>query len=87
MKAILTGIILVPLATLPVQADKRDRPSKDDISIESALQVTAEAGYRDVYQIEYDDGQWEVEALNSRGQAFDIDVDAKTGEIIRVKPD
>lgn len=52
----------------------------------SAAEVTARLlslGYTSIRVVEFDDGQWEVEARNPSGQRVELYVDARTGVILR----
>ena len=43
------------------------------------------AGYRDIREIEWDDGHFEVKASNAQGQRVKLDVNATTGAIERTR--
>lgn len=80
MRTIAAGALLAMLAG-PAVASNHDRPAPNDISMDEARQIVQNEGYTDVTQIEYDDGQWEIEARDSNGREVDIDIDAASGEI------
>lgn len=44
------------------------------------------AGYRDLRQIEYDDGRYEVKAVNPRGERVKLKVNASTGVVEKISP-
>lgn len=62
-------------------------------STTAALQLTLRdiydrmeaAGYRDIREIEWDDGHFEVKASNAQGQRVKLDVNATTGAIERTR--
>lgn len=41
------------------------------------------AGYRELREIEWSDGRYEVTALDARGARVKLDVDGRTGEVLR----
>jgi len=45
------------------------------------------AGYKNVHDIEFDDGRYEAEATSAAGTAVDLDIDATTGAVTNEKPD
>lgn len=53
---------------------------------EVARKVEA-AGYTKVHDLEYENGNWELEAVDSKGVAVDLHVDGKSGEIRAQKAD
>jgi hypothetical protein len=56
----------------------------------SAAEVTARLlslGYTSIRVVEFDDGKWDVEARNPRGQRVELYVDARTGVILREERD
>ena len=57
----------------------------------SATEITAKltaAGYSRISDLEFDDdGYWEADAVNARGQHVDLRVDAHSGAVIREKLD
>lgn len=59
------------------------RPELSLSQIESRL---SERGFR-VLEIERDDGHYEVKAFNSAGNCVELDVNRRTGDIVRTKSD
>ena len=45
------------------------------------------AGYKNVHDIEFDDGRYEAEATSAAGTAVDLDIDATTGTVTNEQPD
>jgi hypothetical protein len=71
---------------LAMNAASADRPGADWLKPEQVIQKLTAKGYSNFSKIEADDGFWEVEAeLN--GVRYDIDVDPKTGEVVKSKRD
>ncbi|MGH8496117.1 MAG: PepSY domain-containing protein [Gammaproteobacteria bacterium] len=66
------------------QADQRARNSY--LSIEQIVSQLEASGFR-VYEIELDDGRYEVEALDASDNKVDLDVDPETGEILHQELD
>jgi len=40
------------------------------------------AGYRDVRDVEYDNGHWEAEAIDKNGRRVDLRIDPSTGAVV-----
>src|SRR3546814_18034735 len=57
------------------------------LPVETVLQQLGAQGYRDFTGFELDDGKYEVEGRDAEGRGVEIDVDAKTGEILKVESD
>lgn len=76
-------LVAVPV---PSQADDDDPPvSPEDVRrVKEALEAK---GYRDVHDIEHDDGRIEVDATDASGHPVDIELDPKTLEILFMKRD
>ena len=57
----------------------------------TAQQITAallNAGYRNIHDVEFDDdGYWEAEAINARGQKVELRINPTTGAVIREELD
>lgn len=87
MKTVVAGALLVMLAAGPTAASDHDRPGQNDISMEQAREIAVKEGYSKILSIEFDDGEWEVEALDANGREVDIDIDAATGKVVRVRND
>lgn len=59
------------------------RPEPTAVSVAQSL---TGQGYR-VLEIERDDGQYEVKAIASNGQCVELDVNGRSGDVIRSKSD
>lgn len=56
----------------------------------TAEQVTAKlqaAGYTNVHDVEYDDGQWEADAVSADGRSVDLEIDPRTGAVTHESAD
>ena len=91
MKIAFAAIALaaIGLAT-PALADDDVRcttePRSAWMSVEQAMAASAKAGY-DAYEIEADDGCYEIDARNKAGQKVDIHLHPVTGAIVHVERD
>ncbi len=65
-------------ASAPASATPRPAPR---LSIREIYDRMEAAGYRDLRQIEFDTGRYEVKARNPQGERVKLDVNATTGEI------
>lgn len=73
---LLAGAVVVSIA-FPAHAE---RPGPDWMGIDHVVRTLSEAGYRDVTEIEADDGVWEAKASKD-GTRFEIKVDPRSGAI------
>lgn len=64
--------------------DSRTRPALSAADVAARLQAE---GYSNIRDIEYDDGRYEVEATNARGEPVDLKVDQTDGRILRERYD
>lgn len=62
--------------------DGRSRLSADDIRASLAA-----AGYERIHDVDFDDGLWEAEAYDRRGQEWELYLDPRTAEIVGRKRD
>jgi hypothetical protein len=81
LTAALLAAAMAASIALPARAD---RPGPDWMPLDQAFRTLTEAGYRDVTELEADDGAWEAEATKD-GKRVDVKVDPRTGTI-SVKP-
>ncbi|TDR88171.1 PepSY domain-containing protein [Enterovirga rhinocerotis] len=63
-----------------------DRPGPDWMPIDQAYRTLTEAGYRDIREIEADDGRWEAKATKD-GVAVKVKVDPRSGAIAAKRKD
>jgi len=87
---ILTLALTLGLGSLAVAttagADDGDRAA----TAEELQRITAsleQKGYRDVHDVEVDDGRFEVDAISPAGQSVDLELDLATLEILHEKRD
>jgi uncharacterized membrane protein YkoI len=69
---------VVPLSALPALAAKR-------LTIDDARDMAFAKGVVTIKEIELDGGIWEVEGRNAGGRRIKIEVDARSGEIVKIK--
>lgn len=62
-------------------------PAAADISIEQAIAIAREHGMQVIREVELDDGKWEIEGRDAEGREIEIDIDARTGEVLEVELD
>lgn len=53
----------------------------------AVMEQLAQKGYRDFREVELDDGKYEVEGRDAEGREVEIDVDARSGAILKVEHD
>lgn len=66
-------------ATAPQPASKV-QPSLNIRQIYDRLDA---AGYRELQEIEWSDGRYEVKGMNAQGERVKLEVDGNTGEVLR----
>lgn len=66
-------------ATAP-QAASKVQPSLNIRQIYDRLDA---AGYRELQEIEWSDGRYEVKGMNTQGERVKLEVDGNTGEVLR----
>lgn len=67
-------------ATAPQAASKVQQPSLNIRQIYDRLDA---AGYRELQEIEWSDGRYEVKGTNAQGERVKLEVDGNTGEVLR----
>lgn len=75
--------LLFAAFAVPAQAQSA---SAGELSLTQIEQRLSQQGFR-VLEIERDDGRYEVKALNSAGQCVELDVNRRSGDIIRTERD
>lgn len=90
MKTALAAIALTLAATAPAFADDDMRctsePRASWIGAEAAKAAAAKHGY-DAYEIEADDGCYEIDARDKSGKKVDILLHPISGDIVHVEDD
>ena len=77
MKSLGYAIAAIAFAALPAFAQT---PA---IGVEDALRIARDGGLATITSIELDDGEWEAEGRDSAGKEMEIDINAKTGAVVR----
>ncbi|NLY65522.1 MAG: PepSY domain-containing protein [Alcaligenaceae bacterium] len=62
-------------------------PAKNILSTKQVVNILEKNGYKRIHDIELDDGLYEAEAYNRKGQEVDIKLHPVSGKILRVKID
>ena len=62
-------------------------PAAPQLSIRDIYDRMEAAGYRDMREIEFDNGRYEVKARNARGERVKLYVNASTGAVERERSD
>jgi hypothetical protein len=68
-------------------ANAADVPPADKLSPAEIVRSLESAGYKDVHDVEFDDGHYEADAVSPAGVAVDLDVDPRTGKVMREERD
>jgi uncharacterized membrane protein YkoI len=58
-----------------------------EIGIKEVIAKLEAMGYKNIHDIEKDDGRWEVDATTADGRRVELDIDPRDGSIIRERPD
>ncbi|HEU0017566.1 MAG TPA: PepSY domain-containing protein [Methyloceanibacter sp.] len=72
-------ILSLSAATLPAAAEA------DRLTLEDVRAMAFDKGIATIKEIELDDGIWEVEGRDDRGHKFKMKVDARSGEIVKMR--
>jgi len=70
--------LVVSLGALPALAAKR-------LTVDDVRDMAFAKGVVTIKEIELDDGIWEVEGRDAGGRKIKIEVDARSGEIVKIK--
>lgn len=57
----------------------------DTLSVRAILDKVEAQGYRDISEVEREDGQYEVKATDAEGRKVKIKLDARTGEVVKAE--
>jgi hypothetical protein len=63
------------------KAGREASPAAARVNAAAAIAATERAGYPVITELEWEDGAWEVEALDVRGRSAKLRIDASTGEV------
>ncbi len=55
-------------------------------SANDVVRMSEAAGYRDIHDLELDDGLWEADAISPHGFAVELTIDPATGRILNPEP-
>lgn len=82
------AIAAAALASLAIAAPAfaQAASAQAELTLSQVESRLSEQGFR-VLEIERDDGRYEVKAFNSAGACVELDVNRRTGEILRTKGD
>ena len=72
-------------AQTPASAPAATAPASPHLTIRDIYDRMEAAGYRDIREIEYSHGRYEVEAHNAQGQRVKLHVNAQTGAVERTR--
>lgn len=54
------------------------------ISMQRAVAIANSIGLVSVNEIQFDDGKWDIEGRDPYGRSLTVDIDGRTGQIVRV---
>lgn len=82
-------LVLNPLtgAILGSSTDAVPGGSGTPLTAEQVRAALTAVGYTAIRDLEYDDGHWEADAVNARGQRVELKIDSHTGAVLREKLD
>jgi hypothetical protein len=63
------------------KAGREGSPATARVSAAAAIAASERAGYPVITELEWEDGAWEVEALDGQGRPAKLRIDASTGEV------
>ncbi|WP_439578224.1 PepSY domain-containing protein [Elioraea sp.] len=73
---------LAPLAAL---AD--ERCDRGPVRAELAIEIARDVGVALIKELECDDDRWEVEGRDARGHEIKVEIDPRTGRVLKVERD
>ena len=82
MKALL--LVFSLLLAVPALA-LADKPGADWLSHAQVTEKLMAQGFTRIIKIEADDGHWEVDAVKDDGKTYEVDVDPRSGALIKTK--
>ena len=57
----------------------------EPLSVRAILDRVEAQGYRDITEVEREDGRYEVKAVDAEGRRVELKLDARTGEVIKAE--
>jgi uncharacterized membrane protein YkoI len=90
MKTAICASLLALFPTLAAPAalaDDDDRRSARNYGINQyeALEIAGDFGLYSIKEIKFSGGKWEIEGCTSDGQEIEIDISARSGDIIKLE--
>lgn len=79
-------LVLHPVTGAIINAPQ-DPAGTAPLTAEQIQAKLAAAGYTRVYDLEFDDGFWEADATNPRGERVELRIDAYSGAVVRERFD
>lgn len=86
--ALSAGIVGLGATVVPAFAESKAATSQSQaqwLSVEQVLNKVQAAGYRDVEEIERDDGKYQVKATDAEGRRVELKLDPVSGEILKTE--
>lgn len=83
-------LAFAPAATSLASAQDADRTTGTgvaQIGKAQAREIAARNGVVHIKEIERDNGKWEIEGTDSAGRDIEIDIDARTGKVLKMGRD
>ena len=74
------------LSSFSVQAQSTGAGTPQ-ITIEDARRIAAENGIASIREIELDDGKWEIEGADAAGRKHEMEIDARSGKVVKMERD
>lgn len=74
------------IASFAVPASAQSVSTRPELTVSQIAEHLTTRGYR-VLEVERDDGRYEVKAFNPSGECVEIDVDRRSGDVLRSKRD
>jgi uncharacterized membrane protein YkoI len=77
------------LATFALSALLLGGPAvaQSPITAEQAIEIARQQGLVTVEEVDRDDGKWEVEGKDASGREIEVDIDARSGKVVKVERD
>lgn len=75
------------LCLAPFAAFADERCDRGPVRAEQAIEIARGAGVALIKELECDDGRWEVEGRDARGREIEVEIDPRTGRVLKVERD
>ncbi|MBY9066352.1 PepSY domain-containing protein [Hyphomonas sp. WL0036] len=88
--ALLATAVAIPVATAQIDDSAVLRgPAAPvyKVSKDEAVAIARTQGLVKLHEAERDDGRWELEGCDAQSREIEIDVDARTGDIVKIEID